>query len=502
MLRFASWESAFLIEFSVLVNIMAYASLREFIKRLEDAGELIRITKQLSSELELTEVCDRVCKGAGSNRALLFENVDSGEFPVLMNAFGSKKRMAWALGVEDVEEIAARISDLTKTVPPEGLVDKAKMLMKLYEISQYPPNKVQTGPVKEVIDKEPDLDKLPILKCWPDDGGRFITLPCVFTKDDEGRRNVGMYRMQVYDSKTTGMHWHLHKGGRAHYLLHSEKGKRMEVAVSLGGDPATTYSATAPLPHGLDEMLFAGFLRGKGVDLVKCETVDLEVPANAEFILEGYVEPEEVKREGPFGDHTGYYSLADDYPVFHLTCITRRKDAIYPATIVGKPPMEDCFMGKATERIFLPLIQLQYPEILDINLPIEGVFHNLCFVRIKKRYPGHARKVMHAIWGMGQMMFTKLIAVFDEDVDIQDLSEVLWRLGNNISADRDLEIVKGPLDILDHASPYPNFGAKLGIDATKKWPEEGHNREWPDAIEMSPDVKKRIDEMWGELGIE
>ncbi len=488
--------------FSVLVNIMAYASLREFIKRLDDAGELVRITKRLSSELELTEVCDRVCKGAGGGKALMFENVDGGEFPVLMNAFGSKNRMAWALGVDDVDEIAARIREMTQTVPPEGLVDKAKLLMKLYEISQYPPNKVNTGPVKDIVDKDPDLNRLPILKCWPDDGGRFITLPCVFTVDDAGRRNVGMYRMQVYDSRTTGMHWHLHKGGRAHYLSHVKQGKRMDVAVSLGSDPAVTYSATAPLPEGLDEMLFAGFIRRRGVDMVKCETNDLEVPADAEIVLEGYVEPGEAKREGPFGDHTGYYSLADDYPVFHLTCITRRKDAIYPATIVGKPPMEDCFMGKATERIFLPLIQLQHPEIIDINLPIEGVFHNLCFVRIRKAYPGQARKVMHAIWGMGQMMFTKLIAVFDEDVDVQDISEVLWRLGNNISAERDLEIVRGPLDALDHASGYPHYGAKLGIDATKKWPAEGYTREWPDAIEMSPDVKARIGEIWGELGIE
>jgi len=480
---------------------MAYDSLRKFITRLESANELIRVNKPLSSNLELTEVCDRVCKGLSGNKALLFENVDAGQFPVLMNAFGSKQRMAWALGVDDVEEIAGRIREMINTVPPEGLIAKAKTFFKLYEISRYPPRLVKSGPVKEVIDKDPDLTKLPILKCWPEDGGRFITLPCVFTSDTEGRRNVGMYRMQVYDAKTTGMHWHLHKGGRGHYLEYKEAGKRMDVAASLGGDPAITYAATAPLPQGLDEMLFAGFIRERAVDLVKCETVDLEVPADAEFVLEGYVDPGEVRREGPFGDHTGFYSLEDDYPVFHLTCVTRRRDAIYPATIVGKPPMEDCYMGKATERIFLPLIQLQLPELLDINLPLEGVFHNLCFVKIEKTYPGQARKVMHAVWGMGQMMFTKLIAVFDEDVDIQDLSEVLWRLGNNISAERDLEIVRGPLDALDHASPTPNYGAKLGIDATVKLPEEGHARIWPEAITMSPDVKRRIDEIWGELGI-
>ena len=480
---------------------MAYASLGEFISRLEGAGELLRVKAHLSSEFELTEICDRVCKGASGNRALLFENVDDGRFPVLMNAFGSMKRMAWALGVEDVEEIASRIREIIASVPPEGLVDKAKLLLKLYEMSKYPPHTAGNGPVKDVIESKPDLSKLPILKCWPGDGGRFITLPCVFTKDTGGRRNVGMYRMQVYDSTTTGMHWHLHKGGRRHLLEYMEKRERMEVAVSLGGDPAVTYAATAPLPDGFDEMLFAGFLRHKGVELVKCETVDLEVPADAEFVLEGFIDPAELRCEGPFGDHTGFYSLEDDYPVFHLTCITRRKDAIYPATIVGKPPMEDCYMGKATERIFLPLIQLQLPELLDINLPIEGVFHNLCFVRIRKTYPGQARKVMHALWGMGQMMFTKVMAVFDEDVDVQDISEVLWRLGNNISPERDLEIVHGPLDALDHASPTPHYGAKLGIDATVKWPEEGHPRRWPDLIVMDAKVKRKIDALWGELGI-
>jgi 4-hydroxy-3-polyprenylbenzoate decarboxylase len=432
----------------------------------------------------------------------LLDGVDDGRFPVLMNAFGSMARVAWALGVEDVEEIAGRIREIIETVPPEGLVDKAKLLFKLYEMSKYPPRIVQSGPVKDVVDRDPDLTRLPILKCWPGDGGRFITLPCVFTKDCDGRRNVGMYRMQVYDAKTTGMHWHLHKDGRAHFLDYAKKGERMEAAVSLGGDPAVTYAATAPLPRGMDEMLFAGFLRRKAVDMVKCETVGLEVPADAEFVLEGYIDPAEMRREGPFGDHTGYYSLADDYPVFHLTCITRRKDAIYPATVVGKPPMEDCYLGKATERIFLPLMQLQLPELLDINLPMEGVFHNLCFARIRKTYPGQARKVMHALWGMGQMMFTKLIAVFDEDVDVQDISEVLWRLGNNISAERDLEVVHGPLDALDHASPTPNYGAKLGIDATVKWPAEGHPREWPDVVEMSGEVKRKIDELWGELGME
>jgi 4-hydroxy-3-polyprenylbenzoate decarboxylase len=352
-----------------------------------------------------------------------------------------------------------------------------------------------------VVDTSPSLYDLPVLKCWPEDGGRFITLPLVFTRDPvTGRRNAGMYRMQVYDEKTTGMHWHLHHDGAENYRRNQSQKKRMDVAVALGGDPATIYSATAPLPKDIDEMLFAGFLRKEPVEMVPCKTVDLEVPAHAEIILEGYVDPEETRTEGPFGDHTGYYSLSDEYPVFHLTCMTHRRDPIYPATIVGKPPMEDCYMAKATERIFLPLMQMLVPEVVDINLPLEGVFHNCILISIRKRYPGQAKKVISSVWGMGQMMFTKFVVVVDETVNVQNVSEVMWKVFNNVDPRRDTVIVDGPLDALDHSSPLPHYGSKLGIDATKKWPSEGHNREWPNDIVMDPAVRERVDRRWKELG--
>ncbi len=480
---------------------MKFESLQDFVGFLESKGELIRISEEVDRDLEITEITDRVCK-SDNNKALLFENVRGFETPVLMNAFGSFDRMAWALGVGNIDSIANEIQDLINQEIPESLLDKVKLLPKLAQFAQFTPKVVKSAPC-QFIETEPDLDAIPILKCWPDDGGRFITLPLVITKDPDTKiRNMGMYRMQVYDKTTTGMHWHIHKGGASHFEKSKKMGiERMEVAVAIGADPATIYSATAPLPDGIDEFLFAGFLRKRPAELVKCKTVDLEVPANAEYILEGYVDTSELRREGPFGDHTGYYSLADDYPVFHVTHMTHRENPIYPATVVGKPPMEDCFMGKATERIFLPLLKLALPEIVDMNLPLEGVFHNLAFVSIKKSYPAHARKVASAIWGMGQMMFTKLIVIVDEDVDVQNTSEVLWKLGNNVSPERDTMIVEGPLDALDHASPQANYGSKMMIDATKKTPDEGHNREWPDAITMSDDVKKRVDEIWGKLGL-
>jgi 4-hydroxy-3-polyprenylbenzoate decarboxylase len=481
---------------------MKYDSIRDFIDFLEKKNELVRVSHPVSRDLEITQITDRVCKSK-NNKALLFENVDDMGVPVLMNAFGSFQRMAWALGVEDIEEIAKEIQSLVVPEIPESFLEKIKLLPKIAQAAQYPPKVVKFGDCQSVSG-DPNLDKIPILKCWPLDGGRFITLPLVITKDPETKtRNMGMYRMQVFDSQTTGMHWHIHKGGASHFREYAKRGiEKMEVAVAIGADPATIYSATAPLPDGIDEFLLAGFIRKRPVELVKCKTVDLEVPAHAEYVLEGYVDVNERRREGPFGDHTGYYSLADDYPVFHITHMTHKKEPIYPATIVGKPPMEDCFMGKATERIFLPLIKLQLPEIVDFNLPIEGVFHNLAFVSIKKSYPGQARKVASAIWGMGQMMFTKIIIVVDDDVDVQNTSEVLWRLGNNVSPRRDVMIVDGPLDVLDHASPTPNYGSKIMIDATKKLPDEGHTREWPDAIEMSDDIKKRVDSIWSKLGLD
>jgi len=492
---------------------MAYTDLREFISRLELEGELVRVGERVSRDLEITEIADRTVKSNGP--ALLFENVDGFDIPVFMNAFGSYRRMSMALGAQNLDEIGARVESLLHTQAPGSFAEKLMMLPKLAQLASAFPRTVKSAPCQEVVlaGEDASLDLLPILKCWPEDGGRFITLPMVFTKSLEtGKRNVGMYRMHVYDSRTTGMHWHVHKGGARHYAEYEDQNRRMEVAVALGGDPAITYAATAPLPEDFDEMILAGFLRqpptsplckgGRGgVEMVQCKTIDMQVPADAEIVLEGCVDPGERRMEGPFGDHTGYYSPADEYPVFHLTCLTHRKDPIYPATIVGKPPMEDCFIGKATERIFLPLIKMQLPEIVDMNLPVEGIFHNLAFVSIRKRYPMQARKVISALWGLGQMMLTKIIVVFDEDVNVQDTSEVLWRLGGNIDPRRDIAFTDGPVDVLDHAAPQPLFGSKMGIDATRKIAGEGHDRHWPADIRMSAEVTTRIDELWGRLGI-
>ena len=478
---------------------MAYRDLTEFVSVLEREGYLKRVNSEVDPVLEITEIADRMVKEGGP--ALLFERVKGSPYPVLINAFASYEQMRLALEVDDIDDIARRIEDLIKVPEMGSLVDKLKALPLLQEVNSVFPRRVRRGACQEVIEAEPDLTQLPVLKCWPQDGGRFITLPLVITKDpDTGHQNVGMYRMQVYDARTTGMHWHPHKDGAHNYQKYLRQGRRIEVAVALGGDPALIYASTAPLPSMISEFLFAGFLRRRPVDLVKARTVDLEVPANAEFIIEGYVEPGELRREGPFGDHTGYYSLADDYPVFHVTAITRKANPIYPTTIVGKPPMEDCYLGKATERIFLPLLKLQVPEVVDMNLPLEGVFHNCAIVSIKKEYPGQAKKVMNALWGLGQMMYTKMIIVVDHSVDVHDMSTVLWKVFNNIDARRDVVINEGPLDALDHASPTPLYGAKMGIDATKKLNSEGHPREWPDDIEMSATVKALVDQRWKEYG--
>ena len=483
---------------------MAYRDLREFIAELESRNLLKRISREVSAELEITEITDRVSKMPGEkNVALLFENVKGYDMPVLMNAFGSYERMALALGVEKLDDIADEIREILR-LPYISLQNKlsAVKLIPMAKRAINFPKYVKDAPCQEVTEPEPDLDKLPILTCWPEDGGPFVTLPLVFTKNPAtGKRNVGMYRLQKYDKNTTGMHWHIHKNGAENYRDAQVTGERFEAAVAIGTDPVLTYAATAPLPRDIDEMVFAGFLRHKSVEMVKCKTVDIEVPAHAEIILEGYVDAKETRREGPFGDHTGYYSLADDYPVFHVTCITHRKNPIYAATVVGKPPMEDCYLAKATERIFLPILQQMQPEVVDINMPLEGVFHDCVIVSIKKTYPMQARKVMHAFWGMGQMMNVKMIVVVDDHVNVQDLSEVWWRVYNNIDAKHDLEIVEGPLDVLDHSSPMAKWGAKLGIDATKTWPEEGHTREWPNEIKMSDEIKRRVDEKWQELGL-
>lgn len=483
---------------------MAFQDLRQFIAALEQRGWLKRITAPVDPVLEITEITDRVCKMQGDkNVALLFENVSGYNMPVLTNAFGSMERMALALGVDKVEDKAREIRDLLRLpyISLRTKMDLVKLIPAAKRAINFP-RYVKSAPCQEVVMDPLSLDKFPILQCWPQDGGRYITLPLVFTKNPAtGKRNVGMYRLQVYDGCTTGMHWHMHKGGAENYRACQERGQRLEVAVAIGPDPATTYAATAPLPKDIDEMVFAGFLRHQPVELVKCLTVDLEVPAHAEIILEGYVDPAEKRREGPFGDHTGYYSLADDYPVFHITCITHRRDPIYPATIVGRPPMEDCYLAKTTERLFLPFLQALLPEIVDINFPLEGVFHNCAIVAIHKSYPQQAKKVMHALWGLGQMMFTKMIIVVDKHVNVHDLSEVWWRVYNNIDARRDVVLVDGPLDALDHASPQPYWGTKMGIDATKTWPEEGHRRPWPDEIAMSPDIKRLVDAKWRELGL-
>lgn len=482
---------------------MAYLDLRAFMADLENRGLLKRIKEEVNANLEITEISDRVVKAGGP--ALLFENVKGYKIPVVTNLFGTLERMKLALGVDNLDHIGEELLAIIQPSEiPTTFIDKLKAIPRLAMISSFIPKIVKNGPCKEVIQKDsPSLAEIPVLKCWPEDGGPFITLPLVFTKDPEtGCRNVGMYRMQVYDHCTTGMHWHIHKDGAEHSYKQWRKGKeRMPVAVALGADPAVIFSATAPLPAGVDEMIFAGFLRKEPVEMVKCETVDLEVPSHSEIVLEGYVDLNETRVEGPFGDHTGYYSLADHYPVFHLTCITRRKNPIYPATIVGRPPMEDTFIGKATERIFLPLIRLQLPEVVDINMPPEGVFHNCVIVSIKKRYPGQAKKVMSALWGMGLMMLSKLIIVVDEDVDVQNMSEVMWRVFNNIDARRDVMMVEGPLDALDHSSPLPHLGTKMGIDATRKWRSEGHPREWPHDIVMSEDIKRLVDRKWEKYGI-
>lgn len=482
---------------------MAYKNLSEFIQLLEDKGELIHITVPVDPELEITEITDRISKSNGP--ALLFENVKGSDMPVLINAYGSPQRMAWSLGVEDLDAIGDEIMSLLQLADnvPDSLLGKVKMLPILAQLSSYFPKNVKSGSCQEVVHMEPDLAILPVLKCWPDDAGRFITLPQVYTRDPRnGKRNVGMYRLQVYDAQTTGMHWHIHHDGAENYRLNQEMGNPLvEVAVALGGDPAIAYAATAPLPKEIDELIFAGFLRKKPVELVKCKTIDMEVPADAEIILEGYIDPGESRIEGPFGDHTGYYSLPGEYPVFHLRCITHRKNAIYPTTIVGKPPMEDCFLALASERIFLPLLKMQMPEVIDMHMPMEGVFHNCVFVSIKKSYPGHARKVMNSLWGMGQMMFAKFIVVVDQDVNVQNLSEVLWKVFNNADPKRDTMIVEGPLDVLDHSAPLPLFGSKMGIDATKKWISEGHAREWPNDIKMSEHIVNLVSSRWSEYGI-
>jgi 4-hydroxy-3-polyprenylbenzoate decarboxylase len=484
---------------------MAWDGMGAFVRALEERGEVVRVRKRVDVNLDVACAADRVMKTDGP--ALLFQDPSGSRFPLLINAFGSRRRMSLALGVDDLEEHARAIEALVHTRAPSSARDLVQLALKLPDLAHVAPRAVAKGACQDVIltGDEVDLDALPILTCWPGDGGPFITLPQVITRDPETRvRNVGCYRMQKLDRHSTAMHWQVHKTGARHFRRARELGhSRLEVAVALGGDPALTYAATAPLPDGIDEWMFAGFLRKRAVATVACKTVDLEVPADADFVLEGYVDPREpLVAEGPFGDHTGYYTPVDRFPRFHVTALTHRSDAVFPATLVGPPPMEDAWLGKATERLFLPLLRMLFPEIVDMNLPVEGAFHNLVLLSIKKQYPFHAARLAHGLWGSGQMSFSKVICVLDDDVDVQDVGQVAWRLLANLDPKRDLAFVDGPIDQLDHGANQALWGSKMSIDATRKWPEEGYTREWPEPCRTSPEVAARVDAMWAELGID
>ena len=490
---------------------MTLNNLRDFLAALEGAGELVRIARPVAARLEISEITDRCSKSAGGGPALLFERpvLDNGEesdIPVGINLFGSMRRMALALGVDDLNDIGARIEELIKLKVPEGWREKLAMLPKIAEIAKYPP---RTGsgkpPCQEVVWREGEIDlgRLPIITCWPEDGGPYVTLPQVITRDPKtGVRNVGMYRVQVLERDLLAMHWQRHKVGAAHWREMAARGEKMPVAIALGGDPPSIYSASAPLPPNVDEYIFAGFLRRKPVTLARAVSNDLLVPAESEIVIEGYIDPAEaLVTEGPFGDHTGFYSLADYYPAVHVTAVTMRRSPLFPATIVGRPPMEDYYLGHATERIFLPLLRMNVPEIVDYHMPAEGIFHNLVFVSIDKKYPGQAWKVINGLWGMGLMSLAKVIVVVDKDVNVQDPEEAWWVALNHIDPERDTRFTMGPIDVLDHASRAFTYGSKMGIDATTKWKEEGFDREWPDRIVMDAETKARVDAMWDELGI-
>jgi 4-hydroxy-3-polyprenylbenzoate decarboxylase len=486
-------------------------NLREFMGHLEKAGDLVRITAPVSRDLEITEIADRVMKGPPDrNKALLFENVPGFDIPVAINLFGSDRRMALALGVDDLEDLHHRLAKLVDFRLPQGLgpmLDRAGDVLGVLRGIGLGPAIVRSGPCQEVVETEnPSVNSLPVLQCWPGDGGRFITLMQVITRDPlTHSRNVGMYRLQVLDDRRLIVHWQRHKGGAEHERKAREAGSEgaahIPAAIVLGGDPVSMWCASAPLPPNIDEYLLAGWLRGKPVEFVKCVSQPLEVPAQAEIVIEGYVDPNDHAPEGPFGDHTGYYTPVEPFPVFHVTALTRRRQPIYPTTIVGIPPVEDVYLGRATERLFLPLLRLFLPEVLDYHMPPEGVFHNLVIVKIRKRYPGHARKVMFGIWGLGLLMLAKAIVVVDEWVDVHNLSQVAWQALGNVDWSRDIVVVEGAVDHLDHASYRHSFGGKIGVDATAKGPDEGYTRGWPEVIRMHPDVKARVDALWKDLGL-
>jgi 4-hydroxy-3-polyprenylbenzoate decarboxylase len=477
---------------------MAFDDLRDWIDHLRREGELAEVTAEVDPNLEIAEITDRVTKAGGP--ALYFTNVRGSRMPLLINQFGTERRTCMAFGVESLDELGQKVSDVLEMQPPEGLMDKVRALGRLKSIADSRPKSVSSGPCQEVVLDPPSLASLPVMTCWPGDGGPYITLPAVITKDPRtGTRNVGMYRVQVFDETTTAMHWQIHKDAAADWR---GMGERMDVAIVLGVDPITAYTASAPLPKHIDELMLAGFLRGKPVELVKCRTVDLEVPARAEIVIEGYIAKGELRDEGPFGDHTGYYTPTEPFPVVHVTAVTTRRDPVYPSIVVGVPPQEDAWLGKVTERLFLPAVRMTMPEVVDYDLPIAGAFHNLCIVSIRKAYPGHARKVMHAIWGTGLLALTKGIVVVDADVDVHDYGEVMWQVGANVDPARDVVLADGPLDHLDHAPTLQFHGGKLGIDATAKGPAEGYTRGWPDRIRMTDDVRERVTSRWGDYGID
>lgn len=490
---------------------MAFESLREFIDAIESAGELVRVREPVRAKLELSAIADRVMKSADGGPALLFEHVllDDGatsKMPVAINLFGSMSRMALALGVKTLDEVGARITALLDMKVPEGLIGKLSLLPRLLEVSKFPPRmKSGTPPCRDVVLRGDDVDltRLPVITCWPGDGGPYITLPMVVSRDPKrGIRNVGMYRVQVLSRNELAMHWQRHKVGAAHWREMAERGERMQVCIVVGADPASVYSASAPLPPTVDEYIFSGFLRRSPVRLTRAITCDLEVPADSEIVIEGYIDPAEpLVIEGPFGDHTGFYSEADLYPKVHVTAVTMRRDPVYATTIVGRPPMEDFYLGHATERIFLPLLRLTVPEIVDYHMPAEGIFHNLVFVSIDKQYPGQACKVMNSLWGQGLMSLAKVLVIVDKWVDVRDPHQAWWVALNNIDPERDTRFTMGPVDVLDHSSRAFTYGSKMGIDATRKWPEEGFTRNWPEVIEMDEVTRRRVDSMWPRLGI-
>jgi 4-hydroxy-3-polyprenylbenzoate decarboxylase len=474
-----------------------YSDLNDLLSDFGKRRLLARIGEPVSPDLEIAAVTDRACKAPRGGPALLFESPTGFDVPVATNVFGSLERMCLILGVKTLDDLGREIDTLMTPQMPKGMLDALKLLPTISRLGDLMPKMVKDAPCQEVVRRDATLDELPILTCWPEDGGRYITLPLVFTKDPRtGVRNIGTYRMQVFDGRTTGMHWQRHKGGAQHHRVAERLGQRLEVAVALSPEPVLTYCATAPMPEGLDELLLGGFLSRRRIEMVKCVTVDLEVPASAHIVLEGYVEPGERRREGPFGDHTGFYSQPDDYPVFHLTCLTRRKRPIYLSTIVGVPPMEDYYLGLASERIFLPMIQKTVPEIVDMHFPAAGIFHNLVIVSIDKRYPGHARKIMNAFWGLGQLMFSKTIIVVDKDVNVHDVGEVTWIVGTHMDPLRDIQMTRGPVDDLDDAADLPAYGGKMGVDATRKWASEGYTRSWPPRIRMSENPARKAADIW------